>query len=83
MMIMSREEVMQKVNGIFTDVMQNPHIVITDETTANDVAEWDSLSHIHLVLAIERAFNLRFTSREIQSWENVGELIDCVHSKIQ
>jgi acyl carrier protein len=80
---MNREELMQKVNGIFMDVMQNPLIVIKDETTANDVAEWDSLSHIHLVLAIERAFNLRFTSREIQGWENVGEMIDCIHSKIQ
>lgn len=78
---MEKEKALEKVNKIFIDVLDNEEIVLTDATTANDVEDWDSLTHIQLVVAIEREFNLRFTSMEIQSWTNVGEMIDCIISK--
>ena len=78
---MEKEKALEKVNKIFIDVLDNEEIVLTDATTANDVEDWDSLTHIQLVVAIEKEFNLRFTSMEIQSWTNVGEMIDCIISK--
>jgi acyl carrier protein len=78
---MEKEKALEKVNKIFIDVLDNEEIVLSDATTANDVEDWDSLTHIQLVVAIEREFNLRFTSMEIQSWTNVGEMIDCIISK--
>ena len=78
---MEKEKALEKVNKIFIDVLDDEQIVLSDATTANDVDDWDSLTHIQLVVAIEREFNLRFTSMEIQSWTNVGEMIDCIISK--
>ncbi len=80
---MERNEILKQVNEVFNDVMDNDSIVLNDLTSANDVEEWDSLAHIHLVVAIERHFKIRFGSKEIQSWENVGEMLDCIVGKVK
>lgn len=80
---MERNEILKQVNEVFNDVMDNESIVLNDLTSANDVEEWDSLAHIHLVVAIERHFKIRFGSKEIQSWENVGEMLDCISDKVK
>jgi len=78
---MDKTEVLKQVNEIFVDVLDDEEINLSEGTTAGDVEGWDSLSHIQLVVAIEKQFKLRFTSREIQSWSNVGEMIDCIAGK--
>jgi acyl carrier protein len=78
---MERFEITQKINTIFVDVLDNEDIVITENTIANDVEEWDSLTHIQLVVAIEKYFKIRFTSKEIQSWNDVSEMITCIQEK--
>jgi acyl carrier protein len=78
---MDKSEVLKKVNEIFIDVLDIQDIVVTESTTANDVEEWDSLTHIQLVVGIEKKLKIRFTSKEIQSWKNVGEMIDCILTK--
>ena len=72
---MLKEEIIKEINNIFIDVLDDDDIVISEATTSDDVDDWDSLNHIHLVVAIEKHFKLRFTSQEIQSWNNVGEMI--------
>jgi acyl carrier protein len=80
---MDNNEILKKVNVIFTDILDNENIILTGASTAGDVEEWDSLNHIQLVVAIERQFGVRFTSREIQGWNNVGEMIDSISAKIK
>ena len=72
---MKKEEILKNVNNVFIDVLDDEDIVITEATTSDDIDDWDSLNHIHLVVAIEKHFRIRFTSQEIQSWNNVGEMI--------
>lgn len=78
---MERSQALKQVNEIFIDNLDNENIVLNDSTTANDVEEWDSLTHIQLVVAIEKHFKIRFSSQEIQIWNNVGEMIDSIMSK--
>lgn len=74
-------EILAKVQEIFRDVLDNEDIVLNDETIADDIDEWDSLSHIQLVVAIEKEFKIKFSSKEILSWDNVGEMIETIAEK--
>lgn len=78
---MERTDILKKLNEIFIDVMDREDIELNDTTTANDIEEWDSLTQIQLVVAIEKAFGIKFTSSEIISWPNVGVMVDCIKSK--
>ena len=78
---MEKYQIMAEVQEIFRDVLDNEDIELTPETMADDVEEWDSLSHIQLIVAIEKHFKVKFTSKEILSWKNVGEMIDCISTK--
>jgi acyl carrier protein len=75
---MKNLEILAKLQEIFIDVLDNEDIVLTEDTTANDIEEWDSLSHIQIIVAIEKQFKIKFTSKEILSWRNVGEMINCI-----
>ena len=80
---MEREKIFSKLNEIFEDVLdldEKPNL--TNETTANDIEEWDSLSQVLLIVRIEKEFAIKFKSDEIISWRNVGEMIDCISKKI-
>ena len=78
---MEKNEILSKVNELFNDVLDDDSITLKYEHTANDVDGWDSLTHIQLIVAIEKSFKIKFTSREILSWKNVGEMVDCIALK--
>ena len=79
---MDRNDILKRVEEIFREELELDDLVLTDETTADDVEEWDSLSHVQLVAAMEEAFGIEFKSREILSWENIGDLIDSIEKKL-
>jgi acyl carrier protein len=78
---MDRNELLIAIQDIFRDVLDNENINISFKTTANDIEEWDSLTHIQLVVAIEKLLKIKFTAQEIRNWKNVGETIDSIASK--
>lgn len=78
---MEQNDYLVRVQEIFRDVLDNEDIVLNMETTADDIEEWDSLSHIQLIVAIEKDFKIKFTSKEILSWDNVGEMIEAISHK--
>ena len=78
---MTKEKVLEEVNNIFREVLENEQIVILPETVADDIEEWDSLTHIHLVVQMEKHFKIKFSSMEIQSWNNAGEMVDSIAAK--
>lgn len=81
MMTADRNELLKEINSIFVNILDNESIILNEQTVADDIEEWDSLTHIQLVVAIEKHFKIRFTAREIQSWNNVGEMITSIIGK--
>jgi len=79
---MDKADILQQVEVIFKDVLDEEDIALTETTTANDVEGWDSLTHIQLIVAIEKHFKIKFSSKEILSWKNVGEMVDAIGSRL-
>jgi acyl carrier protein len=79
---MDKASILQELNAVFIEVLDNDKLVLTRETSAADIGEWDSLTHIQLVVAAEKHFGIRFLSREIQRWNNIGDMIDSISNKI-
>jgi acyl carrier protein len=72
---------MEILNGIFRQVFDDNSIVLTRDTTADDIDDWDSLSHLNLVIAVEMKFGVKFALGELQSLKNVGDMADLVEKK--
>ena len=80
--IMSREEVFERLNGVFCEVFDDDDIVIGETTTADDIEDWDSLEHITLVAAVESEFKVKFSMGQVVTLKNVGEMVDLILSKL-
>jgi acyl carrier protein len=78
---MNRTEIYEKLNTIFKDVLDIDELELNSKTTAEDVENWDSLSHINLIVAIEKDFKISFTTREAKSFINVGEMVNLIFTK--
>ena len=78
---MTREEILAKVEEIFRDVLANQSIELNEETTAEDIEEWTSLTHVQLISAMESGLNIKFSLREMMSWQNVGEIMNSIEKK--
>jgi acyl carrier protein len=74
-------DIYNKLNEVFRDVFDNDKITVTAETTANDIDEWDSLSHISLIDAVENEFKVRFKMGEVSGMKNVGEMADIIQKR--
>ncbi len=75
---MNKKEAMERLTAIFRDVFDDDEIVLTETTSAKDIEDWDSLEHINLIAAVEKAFKMRFTMKEVSGMKNVGEMADIV-----
>lgn len=78
---MTRQEIITGINEVFRDVFDDETISVTDETTANDIEDWDSLEHINLILAVEERFGMKFTMGEVTGMKNVGEMLDILEQR--
>ncbi|HEX4610382.1 MAG TPA: acyl carrier protein [Urbifossiella sp.] len=78
-------DIAPRLQTIFRDVFDDPTLTLRDEMTAADVDGWDSLNHVNLVIAIERAIGVKFAMAEISKMkepgQNVGSLIRLIETK--
>ncbi len=79
---MNRTDILEKLNEVFHDVFDNNDIVVTEQTNANDIEEWDSLIHITLISAVEDEFDVSFDMKTVVSMKNVGDMIDAIEEQI-
>ncbi|MBE6105451.1 acyl carrier protein [Anaerovibrio lipolyticus] len=75
---MTREEVYERLNIVFRDVFDDNTITLSDETTADDIEDWDSFEHINLVVAVQDEFSFKIPMGKVVSMKNVGEMVDII-----
>jgi len=78
---MDEAQIYTKLGEIFADVFDEDSIVVTPHLSAKDVDGWDSLTHIRLILTVERAFKVKFSTSEIGKLENVGDLVGLIKAR--
>ena len=78
---MTRQEIFEKLNEVFSDVFDED-ITVTAETTSADIEEWDSLTHITLISEVEDAFGMKFAMKDVLGMQNVGEMADIIQKNI-
>ena len=78
---MSAVTLLPRVNKVFRSVFDDPNLTVSLATTAKDVPDWDSITHITLVIEIEREFNVKFQMAEIEKLRNVGDLVAILATK--
>lgn len=79
---MTQEEVLKKLTAVFQDVFDNEKIIVTEQTSADDIKEWDSLMHITLISAVEDEFKVKFSMQEITEMKNAGEMAGLIIQKV-
>ena len=79
---MNRPDILDKLTTVFREVFFQPQFEIREETTAEDVKNWDSLNHVTMIFAAEKEFGVSFSTREIQGLKNVGDLVTLIQKMI-
>ena len=74
--------VLEQLTQIFRDVLEDDEITLSDDTTAEDIDDWDSLNHMNLMLSIEKKLGVKFSNKQIAELQNVGDLIQLIQKKI-
>lgn len=80
---MREDEIYAKLTEIFHDVLDVDSLVLTPDLSAASVPEWDSFNHIHLVVAVEAAFKIKFQTAELESIQNVGHFVALIQAKLR
>lgn len=75
------QEIFKRLNEVFRDVFDDDSLTVTADTTAADIEDWDSLSHITLVSAVEDEFRMKFSMKEVVEMKNVGEMAAIVEAR--
>ena len=72
----SMDQILERLTNVFQDVFDDDSIVLTENSTADDIEEWDSLNQIKIILACEKEFDIKLNSRDVNTLENVGAMLD-------
>lgn len=79
---MERAKILDLLTDLMRDIFEEEDLVVTEDTSSDDVAEWDSTNHVRLMVAIEGEFGITFETSEITAPNSVGEIVDLIESKL-
>ena len=79
---MKRQEIFTRVSSIFREVLEDDSLNINEKDGADDIDDWDSLTHIMLIVETEKEIKIRFISSEISNWNNIGDMITAIEDKL-
>ena len=76
------DSILEQLQSIFRDVLDQPNLILTRESNASNVDDWDSLAHINLVTSIEKHYKIKFALGELQDLKDVGDMVDLIQVKL-
>lgn len=79
---MNRSKIVAEVVKVFRDIFDDETLLVTEQTSAVDIEDWDSLEQINLLVAIEKLFMIKFSVSDIENLANVGQTIDLIERKL-
>ena len=79
---MTQQEIISSIQKLMRNFFKNDALTISMPTSANDIDDWDSLNHMNLISEIEKKFNVQFEFFEIMDFENIGELVNSIQTKL-
>lgn len=75
---MNKEDILNKINHVFHDILGHKNFSLSNNTSANDVEGWDSITHIMIISEIEKEFDIKFKLMDLMNMDNVGDLINII-----
>lgn len=79
---MIREDILKKVNDAFEKILEHNNFKLEDDTTANDVDGWESITHMLIITEIENVFNIKFKLMDLMNMDNVGDLVKTIETEL-
>lgn len=79
---MNKEEILKTINTILCDIFADQTLVVTEATSAQHIERWDSITHVNILMTVERTFKIRFSLGEIKQLRNVGEMVNLIMQKL-
>jgi len=79
---MDKKSICSSLNEIFREIFDDDQLIITLDTTAKDIPEWDSFNHIYIIIASETRFGVKFRSSDLDELRNVGDFVQLIHDKL-
>lgn len=80
---MESQEIMERLTVIFREVFEDEDIVLSEDQTAEDIENWDSLSHMMLIAAIEKEFGFKFKLKQLSLLVSVGGILSAIKSNLE
>lgn len=74
--------ILERVQDIFRDIFDEDELIITMDTCADDIEDWDSLAQMNIMVTVAKEFNVRFSVEEIAGLNNVGDLVRAIENKL-
>ncbi len=75
-------DIFEKVVEVIKETLENKKLDIKPETSAEEIDEWDSLTHLQLISALEAQFKISFALGELQELQNVGDMVKLIEVKV-
>lgn len=80
---MEKQEISKKINDVFSNVLGHNNFSLTNETSADDVDGWESITHMMIITEIEKTFNIKFKLMDLMNMNNIGDLMASIHKEIK
>jgi acyl carrier protein len=79
---MNSDEIKTRLTKVFRDIFDTPALELRDDMTADDIEDWDSLTHVDLIVEVEKEFKIKLSTGEVRKMKNVGDFITLIGSKV-